>query len=110
MAISGGIGSLRHLVTIQQAASSTSVRGGVSQTWSTHQRVWGSVEALSGSEGLAAMQRWGSVTTRIRIRYLSSVTPAHRVIYGSRTFDILAAVDPDGRRVEMHLMCVERNL
>jgi head-tail adaptor len=30
-----------------------------------------------------------------------------RVIYGARTLEIVSVLDPDGRRIELHLMCQE---
>ncbi len=103
-------GELRHRVTIQQATESKSVRGGIGTTFATLAVVDAAIESLGGNEALAARQQWAEVTSRIQIRYRSDVTAKHRVVYGTRIFDILAATDPDGRRRELDLLCAERNL
>ena len=50
------------------------------------------------------------VTHLLRIRssrLARTITPKHRVVVDGRTFEILAAVDRDGRRKEIELQCRE---
>lgn len=99
-------GELRHRITIQRATETQDAFGAVVQTWSTFATLWAGVEALSGREFFAAQQVNAQVSHRIRIRYLSGVTPKMRVVFGSRTFNIEVVMD-DGRRRELQLLVSE---
>jgi SPP1 family predicted phage head-tail adaptor len=97
----------RHLVTIQQATETPDDYGAPVPGWATATTAWGEVVDLSGKEFFAAQQVNAEVTTRIRIRYTAGITPKMRAIANGRTFDILAVLDPEGRKRELHLMCKE---
>ncbi|MGE5553300.1 MAG: phage head closure protein [Betaproteobacteria bacterium] len=98
-------GELRHRVTIQQLVESQNEYGEIATTPQTLAAVWGAVEDLSGREYFAAQQVSAEVSTRIRIRYRGGVVPKMQAVANGRTYDILAVLDPDGRRRELHLMC-----
>jgi SPP1 family predicted phage head-tail adaptor len=98
-------GELRHRVTIQGRTITRNSYGEEKVDWMPVATVWAEVTDLSGREYFAAQQVQAEVTTRIRIRYRPGVAPEMRVVAGARTFDILAVLDPDGRRRELHLMC-----
>jgi len=67
--------------------------------------VWAAQEDLSGREWFQAMQTQSTVTTRFRIRYRSDVSPKMRVSCGGKSYEIEAALDPDGTKEQLHLMC-----
>lgn len=102
------MGNLRHRITIEQKTIDNSQLDPV-ETWSKFATVWAAIEPLKGNE------RWidgaklisNSVTGRIKIRYLAGVTPTMRVKFGSRTYEILAAINVNERNEEMHLMVKE---
>lgn len=96
---------LRHLVTIQQLVETQNAYGEIIAVPQTFATAWGSVEDLAGREFFAAQQINAEVTTRIRIRYLAGILPQMQAIANGRTYDILAVLDPDGRRRELQLMC-----
>lgn len=101
-------GDLRHRLTIQQKSVTQNTYGEEIATWSTLTIVWGSVEDLSGREFYESRQvPAAEVTTRVRIRYRSDVEPTMRVIHGSRTLEIVAVLEPEGRKRETVLMCRE---
>lgn len=101
-------GELRHKIEIQ---SETGVKdpdsGEIIPGWTTFARVWAEVADLSGREFWDSQQVQSEVSTRVRIRYLDGVKPTMRVIHGSRTLQIEAVIDPDGRRRELQLMARE---
>lgn len=86
-------GKLRHSVTIEQLS------GGA---WASLATVYANVVALDTTEAKALAL---SVTHRIEIRHRSDVTAKMRVLSGSQHLYIEAALDPDGRSRELHLMC-----
>ena len=100
-------GKMRHRITIQHAAQTQNSYGEPIYSWSTFSTVWAAVEPVQGREFWAQQQVQGEVTHRIRIRYLSGVTSAMRVLYGSRVLAIKSVIDPKERHEEMQLMCAE---
>ena len=100
-------GNLRHRVTIQRKSVSLDGYGAENASWAEFARVWASVEGLAGRELWAAQAEQGEQTTGVRARWLPGVKVEDRVVFGSRTFDILAVVDATGRGREMELMCRE---
>jgi SPP1 family predicted phage head-tail adaptor len=75
--------------------------------WPTFLTVWASVEPINGKEFFAAEQVNASVSTRIRIRYLTGVKPAMAVLYGTRIYNIISVIDYQEQHKEMQLMCEE---
>ncbi|MDV2503085.1 MAG: phage head closure protein [bacterium] len=105
-------GKLRHKVVIEKLAESADGAGGVISTWSTHATRRASIEPLSGREFFAAQQIASEVSIRVRLRYVSGVTPKMRVSYtdpddGVRLLEILNVLDQNEIRRETILMCKE---
>ena len=112
------IGDLRQRVTIQTVSTKQDTYGQVadavgSTIGTDFAKVWGSVKDLAGRELFAAQEMHSQVTTRIVIRWLRGVLPSMQARTNAeggqgRTFDIMAVVDPDGRRRTLYLECKER--
>lgn len=100
-------GRLRNKVAIQKVTETVDSFGSFTESWSTYSTVWAEIDPPKGREYFAAGQKQAEITTRIRIRYLSGITPKMRVLFGSRIFKINSIVDPDERHIEQILMCVE---
>ena len=62
---------------------------------------------MNGRELLNAQQISAEITTRVRIRYNSSVTSEHRVVIGGRTLEIVSVINPAERDITQHLLCKE---
>lgn len=99
--------NLRHRVTIQHKTVTRDADGIAAETWQDVTTVWAAVEPLRGREYLQAMAVAVEVTTRVRVRCLPGVTPAMRLLFGSRIFNIVSVIDPEERHRELQLMCVE---
>lgn len=104
-------GLIRRRLTIQRASSTANSLGEPVQSWTTLYSAWGSVDAVSAQERFASgsQQELATVTHRIRLRYRDDkvIKPTDRVSFDSKVFDIESAVDPDGRRRELLLLCRE---
>ena len=103
-------GRLRARVTIQERGLSRNELGEALADWSTVATVPADVRMASGDErfvGGGDVEQ-ASITHVVRMRYRSDVTPLERLLHGERVLDIVSAVDPDGRRRELVLRCVER--
>jgi SPP1 family predicted phage head-tail adaptor len=101
------IGKLRHRITIEQVIETQDADGSMIETWTTFAMAQASIEPISGREYFAAQSTQADVTHRIRLRYLSGVTPKMRVNYNSRIFDILSVININERNRELQLMCRE---
>ncbi|MFA5866915.1 MAG: phage head closure protein [Actinomycetota bacterium] len=100
-------GQLRHKIVIQQVLLSQDAYGASVETLSTFATVWTSIEPISGREYFDSAKLNAEITHRIRIRYTAGITPDMKVLFGSRTFDILSIIDREERNREMELMCAE---
>lgn len=103
-------GQLHEQVIIQEKSVTRDALGAEVVTWVTHAEVWASIEPLRGREYLDARQVQADVDTRIRHRYLPTVTPSMRVLWGARVYEIVSPpIHVGERRRETHLMCREQN-
>ena len=84
-------GPLRHRVALQSPAESRAPDGGVSLTWTTYATRWASIAPITAREFREQDATQSSVTHRIILRHLAGVLARHRVVFGSRTFEIEAA-------------------
>lgn len=100
-------GTLRQRVTIQDKSVVRDTYGAETITWTEVATVWAAVEPLQGREYLEARQTTAEVSTRIRIRYRSGITPEMRVEFGTRVYEILAVIDVKELDREIHLMSRE---
>jgi SPP1 family predicted phage head-tail adaptor len=100
-------GPLRQRVTIKDKSVSQNSYGEEVITWNDVDTVWAAVEPLRGREFLEGKQITAEVSTRIRIRYRSGITPEMQVVFGSITYDIHSIIHIEEREREIHLMCQE---
>jgi SPP1 family predicted phage head-tail adaptor len=68
-------------------------------------KVWGRVRDMTGRQFVAAGGSQNAVSTEIRIRQRAGVVPKMRVLYRDEIYDIEAALDRDGRWID--LMCTQ---
>lgn len=70
---------------------------------------WASIKSLTGTELYKTQQIVAEVTHKVIIPYQDNVISGMRVQFGSRIFQIEAVMDPDERKVDLQLLCIERN-
>jgi len=103
-------GKLRHRVTIQEFVEQMDEYGTpLGGAWQDVATVWAAVEPIQGREYILLQNTQSELTARVRIRYCPGITPAMRVVYGDRIFDIQSVIDPEERHIELQLMCKEVN-
>jgi SPP1 family predicted phage head-tail adaptor len=76
-------------------------------TWNNFANGYSGIEPQSGKIFYTAQQMNSNVSTVFVIRFISGITPNMKVVYGTRVFNILAAIDVEERHKEMHLLCEE---
>ena len=100
-------GRLRHRVAIQSQSTTLDGYGESTGSWATDNTVWAAVEPVSGSERDIGEGRTGVVSHRVVMRYLSTVSPKKRLLFGSRVLNIDSVLNVDERDERMSLFCVE---
>jgi SPP1 family predicted phage head-tail adaptor len=98
---------MRHRVTIQQRSTGTDAAGGVLNAWENVATRCASIDRASGSELWGSAQRSARVPTVFRLRYLAGVVPSMRLLFDGRVYNILSAVDQEGRKAELVITAEE---
>jgi SPP1 family predicted phage head-tail adaptor len=100
-------GTMRHRATLQQRATGLDAAGGVRNAWEDFATRWASLERTPGSEVWASAQNSGRVPAVFSLRYLAGVTPAMRLVYDGKVYNVLSAVDQEGRKAEIVITAEE---
>lgn len=100
-------GNLRHEVAIQSRSTSQDEFGQPVETWSTVATVWASIDPISGREFIGKSGEAAQVSHRVVMRH-TAVTPAHRILFGSRVFDVQHVGNYRERNEFLELLCAER--
>lgn len=101
-------GQLRHKITIEQLDTSTAdAMGAAVKIWTLFCVCWARVQPVSGKEFFNANQERAQISHKIRIRYVAEITPAHRVNFGGRLFNIQTVINFDERNRELEILAVE---
>lgn len=105
-------GDYRRRVEVQQRVETKNTLGEVEVNYQTIATRWCAIRPLNGKELLAAAQVQADVSHEIRMRYLSTLTPKHRLIQvgSGRVFEIDSRFNPseDKRTTEMIVLVKER--
>ena len=99
-------GKLRERVTVQQATENRNRLGESISTWSTFSEVWASVQGVSAREFLLAGQQQVEISHRVKMRYLTGLTPQMRLSWRGRTLEIISILEHENRSVH-ELICQE---
>lgn len=101
-------GFLRHRIALQSVTAYSKNRAGEKlPTWTTYATVWASIDPTSGDETIRGVSSESEVTHSIMIRYNSTVGPKHRVLFGSRVFNIDNVLEKYERGVWQTIKCKE---
>jgi len=85
-------------VAIQSRGGTADAMGNVVPVWTTAATVWGSLQDTSGRELFRARQVDPTITAVILLRNrYTGLGPQHRLVIGSRTFDISAVLGGSDR-------------
>jgi len=102
------IGKLKHYVQLQGSANAQDEYGEQSKVWATEESIFASIQPLRGQELLEYQQINAELTHSIIIRHTSNATPAKRIKFGTRIFDISVVRNIDERNVMQELLCKEK--
>ena len=108
-------GDLRQRIVVQSPSAASDAFGQTAaddaQGWTTAFTVWAMVRPLNGKDVYALGAGFTSqVTHKVSIRWPGSwVTSQMRIQYDGRTFKIQAVSDPDEKKRQLDLICMELN-
>jgi len=101
---------LREKVIIQSYTDTIDASGGPTITWSNFITRYAAIVPLNGTEYFTAQQLNVDINVRIRLRYdtlSATISSKHRVLWGTRTYDILTVINRKELNKEIILMCQE---
>lgn len=102
-------GKLRHRVIVQAKSLAVGDYGDKQETWATWRRPWANIAPIPASERLISDRATETATHTVTVDYLEGLTADHRILHGSRVFNIHGIAIVDERRREMVLSCSEVN-
>ena len=102
-----GVGRYRHYITITTVSDGVAEDGTPAKTETTlASNVPANVMTVSGTEGIRGRQVDATATHLVETRYRSDVNPSDKITdHLSRTLNIIAINDKDGRERHMILQC-----
>ena len=101
-------GLLRERVTIESVTETRDAFGGVVQSWSTFATVWARVVSAKGDEAIRAAAEQAQHAVRFQLRWLDGVTPAMRLAWDGRTYDIRDVDESLRHRGELWITAVAK--
>jgi len=101
-------GRLRHRLDLQSPTHANTV-GTITTTWGTVATIWGSIEPLRvySKEFYGSALYNADMTGTIIIRYTADIKPDYRILFETRTFEIISIINIDEKDKEMQLMVKE---
>lgn len=101
-------GLLRQQVKIQSRIDGIDAAGDAMVSWLDVATIWADVQPLRGLERMNAQQVGAAaIDHRITTRYRPGLTPKHRILYGTRVFDIESVINVNERNEMIELLCKE---
>lgn len=81
-------GLLRHQITIETLSRQVDAGGGNANAWVAVATIWAQIEPTSASERDHGQLLEASISHRMTIRYIGSISPRERIRYGTRLLRI----------------------
>jgi SPP1 family predicted phage head-tail adaptor len=104
------IGDLRHRVTFKTPVATLDEGGGQTVDWQDGPNAWARIVSLGGAEVVRASEIVPRGSYRLTIRYRGDLTPAMRVAFGAKLFEIDAIYDPEGKGAVLFVDCHDASM
>lgn len=101
---------LRHAIIIQEENATDDGGGGLTNPWANPvevARARSCIEPLRGFERLRAQQLESPVTHKITLRYRAGIKAQHRILFGTRVFNIRSVINIEERNRWLEIMADE---
>jgi SPP1 family predicted phage head-tail adaptor len=100
-------GDLRERITVLAYRETKNAMGEMVPVYdTTFAEVWASVQGVTAREFLLAGQQQTEISHRVRMRFLDGLTQRMRIIWRSRTLEIVSLLE-HANRSEHELLCQE---
>ena len=100
-------GDLRHQITIKTVDVEPDGLGGEIETERTHIICRAAIWPVSAKEIVQSAQLEMQITHRIRIDYFRNITPAMKIYFGTRKFEIISIINVEERNVMLDILAKE---
>ena len=100
-------GNLKHKIEIQAFTETQNDYGEVIKGFTTFATVYASIIPLSGKEYFASKSVNAEISHKIECRYVSGVLPSMRIVFGSRVFNIVSALNIREANRTLQIMATE---
>ncbi len=101
-------GNLIHRVTLQRETV-TNTNGEESSSWTDIGTYWAFVKPISGGETISFQQVRADRQSQVTMRYVGEINAGDRLLFKSRTLEIVAPINVDEKNVELTVLCKERH-
>jgi len=103
-------GNLRHKISFQEQTNTSDGMLGFSITWANISglgSVPASITAIKSNEIIESLKLELKITHKIKCRYHAGITAKHRILFGSRTFNIVSIINPGERNISLEFLAIE---
>ena len=100
-------GELRQRVTIQVNTPTQDAFGQPQDSWATLTSRWAKIEPNTGAPYIQADTVRNLTSHRITMRHFAGLTPRHRILFGSRTFNVTGLISSEERNIDTVIACQE---
>ena len=100
-------GRLKHRITLRTPIETQNRIGEVVKSYADGETIWAGIVPKGALEKVTTDQRIAESDLDINIRYNSEITTEHRLIFGTRIFEITGIVNRDMANRELILFCKE---
>lgn len=98
---------LRHVISFEEEVEVVDSAGYRSKTWQkVFNRVYASVDQLSGKEMMSSSVEYSKVSARITIRYRENINHSMRIIHRDNIYNIEAVINDNKSGVEWMTLLV----
>lgn len=101
------IGSMRRRVMVQSKILTLDGAGGQTVVWANFTTIWVEILPIKSDEKLIAGKVTQTTTHDIVTRYRTDITNDHRIVYGTRIFQINGVSIIEEKQRFLHLACAE---
>jgi SPP1 family predicted phage head-tail adaptor len=98
-------GKKNRRITIQRKTVTTNANGYKTDTWATYKSVMAWIQNMTGREFYNAQKLFSEMNTLFITGYVSGVTTADRILYGTIPYEILSVLDIGEAHNELHIAC-----
>lgn len=101
------IGQLRHKIFLVEIVEVQDAMGSFTHNEVLFQELMAEIKPISGNERFISNGLFTEATAQIRCRYVPGVSTKHKIVFGTRKFDIIYVQNKDERNIELLIIAKE---